>query len=393
MTAPSILPSRCMLSLIMILILAGACTRLPSTPTAATSTPVTNILTQTPISTPGAALSTPRVAASPTLAISSSLPPTLPALSGRFVFADAGNLYIVNAGCAKEAGACDRESIRLTNVPDDFFVEAGGGITASPDGGKIAFSYRKFDTPTTGETKGLSEREMGDIYVLDIAECLAIKDGCPPERFVRLTNDSGDDYAPAWSPQGDRIVFTRQTLGPYSYGGPWLYEMAVDGSHQQLMLSEVQQFTMGPNFASWSPDGKKLAMVGSDEMRSTAIFVLDLSDFRLQQITHLPSNDESGDELELLRPRWSPRDDRIIFEATPATNPIGYIVNTDGTGLARLPLNNAPAAFAWSPDGTKMIYTGSCEPHKKCLFMANADGSHLQQLTQRGLPTATLWIP
>lgn len=70
-----------------------------------------------------------------------------------------------------------------------------------------------------------------------------------------------------------------------------------------------------------------------------------------------------------------------------------YLVNPDGTDLARLPLDNGPGNFAWSPDGNKLIYSGTCKPHGTCLFVANADGSEPQQLPKALGASAALWLP
>ena len=368
--------------------LLGAC--VPSSPPPAL-TSFSGRPTETPTAAgrdtqaPTVAPATPTKAASVTptsdLALSIATPSLSP-LSGRFVFEHGGNLSIVNASCVQRAGTCERESVRLTDVPDGFEVAGSWDLTASPDGNKIAFVYRKYDTTTTLET--------GDIYVLDVAECVAIEGGCPPERFVRLTTDPGKDSSPAWSPQGDRIIFTRQDLGPYSYGRHLLYEMKPDGSQQQLLMSEARQHDLGPHQVSWSPDGTRLVMSAYGDTRLPVIFVLRLSDFQLQQITHLPSEPDEGQHS---RPRWSPRGDKIVFEGDPFFDFGGYLINPDGTGLTRLPLDNGPTRFAWSPDASKFIYTGSCKPNGTCLFLANADGSEPQQLTQHWAPTATLWLP
>jgi len=281
--------------------------------------------------------------------------------------------------------ACERERTRLTNVPNRFAV-GSTDLTASPDGRKIAFVCRKYDTVTES---GVA-RETGDIYVLDVDECMVVKGGCPPERFVRLTIDPGEDYAPAWSPQGKKIIFIHQPLEPSGFGAFRLYEMNPDGSEQRLMTNELQQRGIQPSSAAWSPDGARLVISAYSPSGSLDIFILRLSDFQIQQITPQPNEPE---ELDHVRPRWSPRGDKVVFEGVSFFRVDGYLINPDGMGLTRLPLDNGPSQFAWSPDGSKLLYSGSCELYGTCLFVANADGSEPQQLPKGLGPSATLWLP
>jgi TolB protein len=63
-----------------------------------------------------------------------------------------------------------------------------------------------------------------------------------------------------------------------------------------------------------------------------------------------------------------------------------YVVNTDGTGLARL-TNRSQIYISpeWSPDGKRIVFSGSPEegdPTKRYLFIMNADGSEIKQLTK-----------
>ncbi|MEP6775356.1 MAG: hypothetical protein ABJA50_07145, partial [Chloroflexota bacterium] len=50
------------------------------------------------------------------------------------------------------------------------------------------------------------------------------------EEQFRLTNDPGQDYWPAYSPDSSRIVFTSNRIDPNNYE---LYTMNIDGTNQQ----------------------------------------------------------------------------------------------------------------------------------------------------------------
>ena len=104
----------------------------------------------------------------------------------------------------------------------------------SPNGQKIVFtSHAVTDDPINSST--------AEIYAIDLAET-----GKP----VRLTNNDEEERAPAWSPDGKRIVFSCRRGGPDFE----ICVMNADGSGQvQLTDNSVPDLT-----ASWSPDGKKI---------------------------------------------------------------------------------------------------------------------------------------
>jgi len=104
----------------------------------------------------------------------------------------------------------------------------------SPNGQKIVFtSHAVTDDPINSAT--------AEIYTIDLAET-----GKP----VRLTNNAEEERAPAWSPDGKRIVFSCRRGGPDFE----ICLMNADGTGQvQLTDNSVPDLT-----ASWSPDGKKI---------------------------------------------------------------------------------------------------------------------------------------
>ena len=118
-------------------------------------------------------------------------------------------------------------------------VSLGSGLTAakgraswSPEGDRLVFAATDGDENT-------------DIYVV----------GTDHSGLTRLTTDPGDDYQPAWSPDGSTIAF-RSTRDDR------LWLMAADGSGQEpLFPSGGEGFAYQP---SWSPDGTQLVYVWGD---------------------------------------------------------------------------------------------------------------------------------
>ena len=104
----------------------------------------------------------------------------------------------------------------------------------SPDGQKILYtSHAAADDPVNSAS--------AEIYVIDAAGS---------GRPTRLTNNTEEERAPAWSPDGKRIVFSCRRGGPDFE----ICVMNANGTGQvQLTDNNVPDLT-----ASWSPDGKRI---------------------------------------------------------------------------------------------------------------------------------------
>lgn len=102
-------------------------------------------------------------------------------------------------------------------------------ISFSPDGEHLAF---------TGRAGGSL-----DIFTVRT-------DG---SELTRLTEDSGQDRQPAWSPNGKLIAFVSNR-----WNGPHVWLMRADGSGQRLLVARPKDGQVTPDFA---PNGRRIAVV------------------------------------------------------------------------------------------------------------------------------------
>jgi TolB protein len=153
-----------------------------------------------------------------------------------------------------------------------------------------------------------------------------------------LTNDPAVDQSPAWSADGSKIAFVSDRDGRMD-----LWVMNWDGSDQHRV-------TTGPANSSdfepaWSPDGGKLVFSSSRGDGSWHLWVVDLGDGSLRQLT--PGWGTS--------PSWSPDGTRIAYADTSTIR----VVNANASDDRQLTycFCTGPAGSpAWSRDGSFLVF-------------------------------------
>jgi TolB protein len=126
--------------------------------------------------------------------------------------------------------------------------------------------------------------------------------------------------------------------------------MNADGSEQRRLGGSLARLLTGTSYAeepAWSPDGARIAFVGTPGMGSkdnAEIFVMNADGTERKRLTDIPGNDHWP-------PAWSPDGTRIAFtsEGTEG-NPEIYVMNAYGSGLTKLTDDPAEDSFpAWQP--------------------------------------------
>ena len=148
---------------------------------------------------------------------------------------------------------------------------------------------------------------------------------------TNLTSHAADDWQPAWSPDGRRIVFGSDRAGLAE-----IYVMNADGSG----VTRLTNNSGDDRLPAWSPDGARIAFA-SNRGRNDEIYVMNADGSGVRRLTN------NGYD-----PSWSPDGRRIAFMSDRDGDWEIYVMNADGSGVGHL--TNDGYDPSWSPDGRRI---------------------------------------
>jgi Tol biopolymer transport system component len=190
----------------------------------------------------------------------------------------------------------------------------------------------------------------------------------------RLTTEPTCETQPAWSPNGRWVAFTRSAsnaCGLRAAGDIWIVRS--DGTEQRRLTDDATYDTG----AAWSPDGSQLVFAASREAPGgidpdNDLYVVNADGTGRRLLV-------SAERRSEFDPAWSPDGTRIAF-ATDIYRPDGLshpevelglrTVRPDGTDeRVIVPAGQLAYHSDWSPDGGSLAYTNGLD-----IFKVDAEG-------------------
>ena len=193
--------------------------------------------------------------------------------------------------------------------------------------------------------------------------CLVNADGSGYTQITQWTRDNGGAQRPVWSPDGQRIAVSREAMGTASTG---IWVMDADGNNQ-AQIAEGRD-------PSWSPDGARIAFIRSDGS-GLQIWTASPDGSDVRKLT------EGGHDH--MYPAWSPDGRLIAFEYDHAS----VAVMDAGGGPPRTVVGKGSWNLSWSPEGSKLVIA----PPGEGLWLVNVSDGGQVQIAQNG--TQPAWRP
>jgi TolB protein len=184
----------------------------------------------------------------------------------------------------------------------------------------------------------------------------------------RLTTTSNvEDTEPNWSPDGNRIVFTR--IYPNQNNREELWIMDANGSNSSYI--GIEGFA-----AKWSSDGSRF-IYSSKSTGNYEIYTCKINGTDVQQLTNTI--------IDEWFPSWSPDDSLFAYNAYPSGDYSSseiYLMNANGTNIRRLTNNNVSDSYPrWSPDGSFISFTMDLSNQQWEVFIMNVNGTNVRRVT------------
>ena len=285
------------------------------------------------------------------------------------------DILVVDIKAANEKGA-DRPDKKARNVViSKRYLGKDGALRRMAH--KIAddLTARLTGEPGVASTRVVFVRQMSlgvkEIYQID-------RDGAG---VFPLTTYKSLTLSPSVAPDG-RLAYVT-----YKGGSPEIWGQRKPGGPHVKLYPPASAKPEGHCFCpSWSPDGRRLALVQGDRRGNTDIVIMDVETGRVRRITD--SNCINTD------PTWNPAGTTLAFTSDREGGPQIFLMEEDGSNVRRLTqegtYNGSPV---WSPTGSMIAYVSRFEGKFDLFVYKLGEGKAYQVTTGVTSSESPSWSP
>ena len=181
-----------------------------------------------------------------------------------------------------------------------------------------------------------------------------------------------------WSRDGNWIVYA-DSPRPNQPGGP-IKMLKVDGAYKTIV-----DLNVSGNGVSFSPDGKQISFSGCLPNTNTCGVFTAPTDTS-GKVTVL-TRDNGGNS------QWSPDGKRIVYQASDGSGHRQiFVMNADGSGVKQLTNGKSnDGQPVWSRDGGSIIWRSDQNGTAWAIYAMNADGTNQRKVVDNTPPHPDLW--
>jgi Tol biopolymer transport system component len=232
---------------------------------------------------------------------------------------------------------------------EQSFLDHGASSTWSSDGKRVAYHASASGTGAAIRADPSSATIDSDIFTIVVDDALA-----GIESRVNLTNSpEAVDDDPDWSPTADVIAYTSHASINGNHANPLdaeIYVRNADGSGEPTQLTFNNQEERAP---AWSPDGTKIlymCRVVFDEATQAPISYGPDFEVCLMNADGTQQRALTNNPVADLTPNWSSDGTRIFFHRPVVVLGVVtyqlFVMNADGTQIRRITSPPGSSAFA-----------------------------------------------
>ncbi len=235
-------------------------------------------------------------------------------------------------------------------------VHAAPSAATARAGGRIAFS--QWDLLPGGNLTGHS-----NVYTIN-------PNGTGRRQLTHVSTAHAAG-APDWSADGRKIVYESNQSGDYR-----IWAMNANGSSKRRLTNDPGFADLEP---AWSPDGNRILFSRCDDHLG---FIADC-DLEVMNAKDTGMRKLASGHWTWLRGEFSPDGRHIVVGADKGGLLSAlWVLRADGTGLRRITRPSLQAFWpGWSPDGRRIIFTDNCCQSGSNIWTVRPSGKGLRELT------------
>ena len=200
----------------------------------------------------------------------------------------------------------------------------------------------------------------------------------------RISKAEAVELTPTWAPDGKRFAFVMFKFAG-TQGNMEIMSANPDGSDAKLITGDQNGKLSHEEAPAWSPDGKRIVFVSTSD-GNQELYLCDPNGANRTRLTQDSAIDT--------HPCWSPDSKQIAFATNRFGDLEIAVMQADGTGLRRLTQSRGIDDFpAWSPDGRYIAFTSHRDGNFE-IYLMRADGSQPVNITRNPeIDSFPAWTP